>query len=102
MDQTEFQQLVLHKLEKECPNTIVTYLGEYEGLLAYSIDVQLAPGARYAITGFPVYALVEPGDFERYRLVSDMDFKITDHFFPARQDIDYPVKDELLDLHLES
>ena len=81
MDQTEFQQLIKSKLERDCPDTIISYLGEYKGQLAFSIDEKPAPGFSVAITGFPVYALVALGDLEHYRLVSDLDLKITDHFF---------------------
>ena len=80
MDQTEFQQVILQKLEKDCPNSNITYLGDYDGQLAFSIKLRTKLGVRFVVTGYPVYALVEPGDFERYRLVSDLDFKITDHF----------------------
>lgn len=85
MDQTEFQQVILQKLEKDCPNSNITYLGDYDGQLAFSIKLRTKPGVRFVVTGYPVYALVEPGDFERYRLVSNLDFKITDHFFPPEQ-----------------
>lgn len=80
MDQTEFQQLVMAKLEKDCPDTIISYLGEYKGQLAFSIDEKPAPGFSVAVTGFPVYALVLLGDFEHCRLVSDVDMKITKFF----------------------
>ncbi len=81
MDQTEFQLWMKSKLEKECPHTAVIFYGEYDGYLTFALITEQNPKyVGYAVTGFPVYALVLLGDFEHCRLVSDVDMKITKFF----------------------
>ncbi len=102
MDQTEFQQLIKSKLERDCPHTAVIYRGVYDGCLTFALIPEHNPKfVGYAATGFPVYALVRPGDFEGYRLVSDLDLKITDHFFPPEQRNSSDERSDVYDLTIK-
>ncbi len=102
MEQTEFQQQVQRKLEKEFTTANVTFLGYYKGQqLAFAIDEKPADDDddSIALTGYYNYVLVDPGDFEHYHLITDTDFEITDYFFPPEQSKDSSDIDEELPLH---
>ncbi len=99
MDQTQFQQQMQHRFEKSFPTAYVTFLGYYKGQLAFAIDEKPADDDddgddSIVLTGYPVYVLVAPGDFEYYHLITDIDFKITDYFFPPKQSKDSTDIDE--------
>lgn len=85
MEHIELQKLIQGRLEKECPNTLITYLGKYKGQLTFSLEEEPDDEDGYFISGYPVFALVSPDDLEHVRLVSDLDFEITDYFLALRQ-----------------